>query len=144
MSRPPKEDAKNPAAIVPEDCDGLLLAALERGDLDASVALYEPSAVLFKKSGMLMNGRDEIRVGNAALIALKPTFHVDKIVTTISGDGTLATTRMDATLEGTGADGTPIRSRIHSLEVLRKQADGSWRYVIDDPFGSMRATLENT
>jgi len=126
----------------PEDCDRLLLAALEAGDIETSVSLYEPSAVLFRKSGETMTGYESIRKNNAALIALKPTFHIEQIVTTITGDGTIATTRMKARLEGTQADGKPVNSTIDTLEVLRKQPDGSWRYVIDDPFGSMRAGMD--
>lgn len=141
MAVPSHEVPQTPAARIPEDCSRLLLAALQRGDLDGSVALYEPAAVLFQKSGKVMIGHDAIRAANAALIALKPTFHVERIVATVSGDGTLATTRVDAMLEGTSADGTPIRSTTHTLEVVRKQADGSWRFVIDDPFGGMRATM---
>jgi ketosteroid isomerase-like protein len=125
----------------PEDCDRILLAALEAGDIETSVALYEPTAVLFKKSGETMTGHELIRVNNAALIALKPVFYIEQIVTTLNGDGTIATTRMKARLEGMQADGKPVNSAIHTLEVLRRQHDGSWRYVIDDPFGSMRASM---
>ena len=116
----------------PEDCDRMLLAALQAGDIDTSVALYEPGAALFAKSGEAVVGHEAIRASNAALIALKPIFHIERIVTTISGDGSIATTRMKATLEGTRPDGRPVKSTLHTLEVLRKQADGSWRYVIDD------------
>jgi ketosteroid isomerase-like protein len=126
----------------PEDCNRILLAALEAGDIETSVLLYEPTAVLFKKSGATMTGHDAIRENNAALIALKPTFHIEEIVTTMNGDQTIATTRMKATLAGTKADGAPVSGAISSLEVLRKQQDGSWRYVIDDPFGSMRASMD--
>ena len=89
-----------------------------------------------------MIGHEKIRANNAALIALKPTFHIERIVTTMNGDGSIATTRMKATLEGTRPDGKPVKSAMHTLEVLRLQDDGSWRYVIDDPFGSMRAQME--
>lgn len=130
------------SAREPEDCDRMLLAALQAGDIDASVALYEPGAALFAKSGEVVVGHDAIRASNAALIALKPTFHIERIVTTISGDGGIATTRMKASLEGTRPDGRPVRSALHTLEVLRRQPDGSWRYVIDDPFGSMRDQME--
>jgi ketosteroid isomerase-like protein len=126
----------------PEDCDRMLLAALQAGDIDASVALYEPGAALFAKSGEAVVGHEAIRASNAALIALKPIFHIERIVTTVSGDGTIATTRMKATLEGTRPDGRPVKSALHTLEVLRRQPDGSWRYVIDDPFGSMRDKME--
>jgi len=129
-------------ALAPEDCDRILLAALEAGDIETSVALYEPTAALFGKSGEVMTGHDAIRANNAALIALKPTFHIERIVTTMNGDGNIATTRMKARLEGTRPDGRPVKSAMHTLEVLRRQADGSWRYVIDDPFGSMRAQME--
>ena len=126
----------------PEDCDRLLLAALQSGDIDASVALYEPGAALFAKSGEAVVGHEAIRASNAALIALKPRFHIERIVTTVSGDGSIATTRMKATLEGTRPDGRPVKSALHTLEVVRRQPDGAWRYVIDDPFGSMRDQME--
>ena len=135
-----KPSAKH--ARQPEDCNRLLLAALEAGDIETSVLLYEPTAVLFKKSGETMTGHEAIRKNNAALIALKPTFYIEEIVTTVNGDQTLATTRMKASLKGTKPDGAPVSGAIRSLEVLRKQQDGSWRYVIDDPFGSMRADME--
>jgi ketosteroid isomerase-like protein len=128
-------------AAAPEDCDRILLAALQAGDIETSVALYEPDAALFSKAGEVMIGHEAIRANNAALIALKPTFHIERIVTTMNGDGSIATTRMMARLEGTRADGRPVKSVLHTLEVLRRQDDGSWRYVIDDPFGSMRAQM---
>ena len=128
-------------AFKPEDCNLILLAALEAGDIDTSVNLYEPGAVLLAKSGETMTGHEAIRASNAALIALRPTFTIEEITVTLNGDGTIATTRMKARLEGTRPDGKPVKGEIHTLEVLRRQADGSWRYVIDDPFGSMRAAM---
>lgn len=130
------------AARTPEQCNRILLAALESGDIETSVALYEPTAVLFRKSGQTMTGLEEIRKNNAFLIALKPRFTIEFIKTTLSGDGTLATNRMKASMAGTAADGKKINGEIHTLEVLRKQEDGSWRYIIDDPYGSMRAEME--
>jgi ketosteroid isomerase-like protein len=135
-------EASADGARQPEACNRLLLAALEAGDIETSVLLYEPTAVLFKKSGETMTGHDAIRDNNAALIALKPTFLIEEIVTTLNGDQSIATTRMKASLKGTKADGAPVSGTINSLEVLRKQQDGTWRYVIDDPFGSMRAGMD--
>lgn len=126
----------------PEDCNRILLGALESGDIETSVELYEPSAVLFKKSGQTLTGHEEIRKNNVFLIALKPTFTIEFIKTTFSSDGNLATNRMKAAMSGTNAEGKKIEGLIHTLEVLRKQADGSWRYVIDDPYGSMRSELQ--
>lgn len=125
----------------PDDVSRVLVQALETGDIETSVAVYEASAVLFSKSGRTMTGLDEIRKNNAALIALKPTFDIAFIKFTLSGDGTLATNRMKANLSWKDAEGKLLEASVDTLEVLRKQEDGSWRYIIDDPYGSMRANL---
>ena len=128
-------------ALEPGDCDRILLSAFERGDIKATMALYEPGAVLFRENGEVMTGLEAIGRQNAAIIALKPKFTIDFIHSTLSGDGTLATTRMKCHLAGTAPDGQRINSSVHTLEVLRKQPDGSWKYVIDDPYGSMREIM---
>ena len=37
---------------------------------------------------------------------------------------------------GTGPDGEPVKLAAKSADVLRPQADGSWRMVIDNPWGT--------
>ena len=37
---------------------------------------------------------------------------------------------------GTGPDGKPVKLAAKSADVLRRQADGSWRFVIDNPWGT--------
>ena len=133
----------NKLARTPEDCSRVLVAALESGDIELSVALYETSAVLFKKSGEVMTGLEAIRENNADVIALKPKFTIAFIKATLSGDGTLATNRMKAELAFTKPDGQLMQTNVDTLEVLRKQEDGSWRYIIDDPYGSMRAGMKD-
>lgn len=130
-------------AMQPEDCSRILIAALESGDIETSLAVYETDAILFKKSGEPMNGLDAIRASNAGLIAMKPTFRIEFIKSTISADGTLATNRMKAELSWTDKEGKTKQGSVDTLEVLRRQPDGSWRYVIDDPYGSMRAGMQN-
>ena len=40
------------------------------------------------------------------------------------------------TFAGTGPDGKPVKMAGRSADVLRRQADGSWRFVIDNPWGT--------
>ncbi len=69
------------------------------------------------------------------MLALKPTFKIDEITTTLSGDGTLAVTRMKGSMQGTDANGKRLDNNFSTLEVVRRQKDGTWRFVIDDPYG---------
>ena len=125
-------------AYNPEDCDRILIDAMEKGDIETSVALYEPDAVLLTESGDLMKV-DAIRKHNEEFISMKTKTTIDDIRTVISGDGSLATTRMKCTtVYRDPKSGNQIRLLTNTVEVLRKQPDGTWRFVIDDPFGGTR------
>jgi ketosteroid isomerase-like protein len=39
-------------------------------------------------------------------------------------------------LAGTGPDGQSVTLTAQNADVLRRQADGSWRFVIDNPWGT--------
>jgi ketosteroid isomerase-like protein len=43
-------------------------------------------------------------------------------------------------LSGTGPDGTPVTLGATTAEVARRQADGTWRYVIDNAWGDQATT----
>ncbi len=129
-------------AYKPEDCDRLIVEAVEKGDVESSVALYEPDAVLFKGPDELIKGHDAIRKQNESSIAMKTKFIIHDIKTVMSGDGTIATTRMKITaIDVDPKSGKEMRNLINTLEVVRKQPDGTWRFVIDDPFGGNRANM---
>lgn len=133
-------NAKFIPAYNPEDCDRLLMEAMEKGDIETTIALYEPDAVLFTESGDLMKGRDAIRRHNEEFISLKAKTTIGEIKAVISGDGSIATTRMKCTsvfLDPRSRN--QVRLLTNTLEVVRKQPDGTWRFVIDDPYGGTRA-----
>lgn len=127
-------------AWLPEDCDRILADACERGDLETVLGLYESGAVLHKLNiGGVADTKESIRQEFTDLIALKPKFTIEQITPTVHLDGTLATTRMRCSVDGIASDGTPVHIDFHTLEVVRKQPDGSWKYAIDDPKGSWRS-----
>jgi ketosteroid isomerase-like protein len=39
------------------------------------------------------------------------------------------------TMQATGPDGHPIQLAGHFTDVVRRQADGRWLFVIDNPYG---------
>ena len=122
------------AARRPEELDHLFAQALNAGDLDALLALYEPNAVLAPQPGQVVTGAQSIREALRGFIAIKPTLTMLE-TKTIMQTGEIALNSSKWHLTGTGPDGSPMTMDGHSAEVARRQADGTWRMVIDSPWG---------
>ena len=122
------------AARRPEELDRLFAQALNAGDLDALLALYEPNAALAAQPGQVVTGTQSIREALQGFIAMKPTLTMLE-TKTIMQTGEIALTSSKWHLTGTGPDGSPVTMDGHSAEVSRRQADGTWRIVIDSPWG---------
>jgi len=119
----------------PEECDLLLMKVIESRDLDAAVALYEPEASFVVSSGQVVSGHVAIREVLQGMLDAEMTGKVDAVTVVPSADGTVAITRTKGSTKIPGPDGKPVTTLFHSVEIVRKQPDGTWRFVIDDPTG---------
>jgi ketosteroid isomerase-like protein len=75
-----------------------------------------------------------VRGSLAAFIAMKGTLNlkVDRVLEA----GDLALVAGVWSFTGTGPDGEPVKLTARNADVLRRQSDGSWRFVIDNPWGT--------
>ncbi len=104
------------------------------GDLDATLALYEPNAMLVAEPGKTVQGMAALREALGAFLAMKPKLTPDKSEMLTTSD--LALSLVKWTLNGTGPDGKPLTMTGTSSDVARRQPDGTWRLVIDNPWGT--------
>jgi uncharacterized protein (TIGR02246 family) len=118
----------------PEECDRLFGEYVSAGDLDKVVALYEENASFVQHDGQVVHGHAAIRQVLSRLVALRPKFRLN-VVKVVAGAGDLAIVYNDWGMSATGPDGSPIERTGKAIEVMRRQPDGSWRVVIDDPYG---------
>jgi len=121
------------AAKTPEDLDRLFGEHLNAGALEALVSLYEPDAVLVQQDGSMASGQSAISAALAQFLALKPRIRMH-VVRTIRAGGSLAVLRNDWTATATSPEGDPIEVAGKAIEVVRRQADGNWLFVVDEPF----------
>ena len=108
--------------------------AFNTGDLDATLALYEPNAALVAEPGKTVQGTAALREALGAFLGMKPKLTPDKSELITAGD--LALSLVKWTLNGTGPDGKPLTMTGTSSDVARRQPDGTWRLVIDNPWGT--------
>ncbi len=120
------------SAASSEDLHKLFEQALNSGDLDALVALYAFDGFLVARSGPV-RGISAIRKAIAEYVAMKPTIQLTTRRVVQAGDAALLVA--DWRFHGTAADGGDVATSGTSIEVARRQPDGSWCYLIDLPYG---------
>jgi ketosteroid isomerase-like protein len=118
----------------PEDFHQVYGKTFSAGDLDSIMALYEPTARLIPQPGGPAVTGQAIRDALQGFLALKPTLTVETESAIKTED--IALLRSKWTLTGTGADGKSVTMSHRGTEVIRCQPNGTWRLVIDHPFGA--------
>jgi uncharacterized protein (TIGR02246 family) len=112
-------------ARTPLEIHVLFECAFNTGDVEAILALYEPGAVLVT-GGKPVSGCDGIRDAFTTFLAGGARMKLDTRAVIESGDGL-------AVLHGAWSLGPPLATHGLSTEVVRRQPDGSWMFVIDNP-----------
>jgi uncharacterized protein (TIGR02246 family) len=107
--------------------------AFNRGDLEGMLALYEPDAIMVPEPGEQVTGTEALRAALEGFLAVKGTVSIETHSVVVVND--IALTRGNWTLQGTGADGKPLEMGGENAEVLRRQPDGTWLVIIDNPSG---------
>lgn len=107
---------------------------LNAGDLEGLLGLYEPDAVFVRGPGDHVSGHAALRVELQGFVDTKGqiSFKVRHAVQ----HGDIALLSNEYTLEGTDADGKPFTMSGKTSEVVRRQADGRWLFIIDHPSGA--------
>ena len=116
-------------ATEPAELHTLFEAAVNGKDADALLALYEPEGVAVHLDGTTRTGRDELRTMVAELLSTIEHIEGETRKVLVAGDIALMSAGWRARL--TGPDGGEATGT--TAEVARKQPDGTWRWVVDDP-----------
>jgi ketosteroid isomerase-like protein len=115
-------------AETPEQVATLFMEYLEMGDLDGLVSLYEPNAHFVAAPGLLLVGTVAIRqalqrmIDSGARLRLEPR-NIRRVEDLALVSNIVTETTPDA---------KPIIYT--TTEILRRQPDGGWVHILDDPF----------
>jgi len=115
----------------PEDVDALFAERINAGDVAGVVALYESDAILVMPDGE-QRGSIAIGEGVAALTAAQLRLRMNVVKVVRAGD--IAVLYNDWSGQARDADGAVVAMAGRAIEVVRRQPDGSWRFVFDDPY----------
>lgn len=107
--------------------------AFENKDIDAVMACYEKNATIVFEPEKPVSDSTQLRMMFEEMSKLNPKFTYSGHEVFIAGD--IATHIAPWQMTATAPDGTTIQQSGLSVAILRKQANGQWLMVIDNPHG---------
>jgi uncharacterized protein (TIGR02246 family) len=113
----------------PGDIHERVEAAFNARDADALAALYEPDARMVNPDGSVAIGREAIREIWAGFIGLGGRITMTTRFAVAIGDIALLSNHWSFASEQAKASAS-------TAEVARRQSDGTWLYIIDNPYGA--------
>jgi uncharacterized protein (TIGR02246 family) len=122
------------SAATPEQVLESIVSGINSGDLESLMPLYESEAAFAAEPGSLAHGPSGVREALTGFIAMKGKLDLE--VTRVLEVGDLALVIGVWSFNGTGPDGELMELSARNADVLRRQSDGTWRFVIDNPWGT--------
>ena len=120
--------------MTPEEVLNSVVEGINTGNLDSLMKLYETNACFASQPGQLAKSAETIRQSLRSFIDLNGK--LDLKVKRVLQSSDLALVISEWSVSGTGPDGKLVNMAAKSADVLRQQADGTWRFVIDNPWGT--------
>ena len=118
----------------PEGMAGMLVERFNSGKVSAMMSLYEPEAVLIAKDGRAITGQAgiatelerDLSLGLPLNAKARHVFVADNIAQVV----------LDWSIDGTGPGGEHVHLGGTASDILRRGADGRWRYLLDNNQGT--------
>ena len=122
------------STATPEQVLESIVTGINSGEVDSLMPLYESDAAFVPQPGVLAHGAPGVSEALTGFISMNG--ELDLEVTRVLEVDDLALVIGVWSFDGTGPDGEAVRLQASNADVLRRQTDGSWRFVIDNPWGT--------
>ena len=122
---------------LPTEPEGMAASLIERfnsGKISAMMGLYDPEAVFIADDGRTVTDRAEIAAELERDLRLGLPLEAKARHVFVSGD--IAELVLDWSIDGTGPGGEHVHVGGSASDVVRRGADGFWRYLIDNNQGT--------
>lgn len=121
----------------PEDVARDFERHFNAGDLNSLEKLYSKGGVFVPAPGVQLAEPAQVRGGLQQYLAFKAPINIS--VRHVYRAGDIALIVSDWTLDAKDKDGKPMPLKGSGADVVARQADGTWLYLIDNPNGVAQA-----
>ena len=114
-----------------EDAHATLAAAFNTGCVDTVLSMYDFNGIIVPEPGKPVSGKEKFEEAINAILSIKGTMEINTVYCLQTGDLAVGRSEWNIT------DGNEVKVSAKGIEVMKQQADGTWKIVIDHAFGAL-------
>ncbi|MBI3218733.1 MAG: DUF4440 domain-containing protein [Bacteroidetes bacterium] len=113
-----------------EDAHATLAAAFNTRDLATVLRMYDVTGVMVAEPGKPVSGKEKWEEAIKGILAIEGKMEIKTVYCLQAGDVAVGRSEWNIT------DGKEVKVSAKGIELMKQQADGTWKIVIDHAFGA--------
>ncbi len=113
-----------------EDAHATLAAAFNTGDAATVMSMYDVTGIIVPEPGKPVSGKEKFEEAIKAILSIKGKMEIKTVYCLQTGNFAVGRSEWNIT------DGNEVKISAKGIEVMKQQADGTWKIVIDHAFGA--------
>ena len=114
-----------------EDAHATLAAAFNTGNPATVLSMYDFNGIIVPEPGKPVSGKEKFEEAIKAILSIKGTMEIKTVYCLQAGDIAVGRSEWNIT------DGNEVKISAKGIELMKQQADGTWKIVIDHAFGAL-------
>ena len=114
----------------PQDVHATFAAAFNTGDVNTVMNMYDVTGIIVPEPGKPVSGKEEFKKAIEAILSIKGKMEIKTAYCLQTGD--IAVGRSEWNIK----DGNDIKVSAKGIEVMKQQANGTWKIIVDHAFGA--------
>ena len=113
-----------------QDAHATLAAAFNTGNVATVMSMYDVSGIIVPEPGKPVSGQEKFEEAIKAILSIEGKMEIKTVYCQQTGDIAVGRSEWSIT------DGDEVKISAKGIEVMKQQADGTWKIVIDHAFGA--------
>jgi len=113
-----------------EDAHATLAAAFNTGNPEIVMSMYDTAGIIVPEPEKPVSGAEKFKEAIKAILSIRGKMEIKTVYCLQTGNIAVGRSEWSIT------DGNEVKVSAKGIEVMRQQADGTWKIVIDHAFGA--------
>ena len=118
-----------------QDAHATLAAAFNTGNVATVLGMYDFNGIIVPEPGKTVSGKEKFEEAIKSILSIKGKMEIKTVYCLQTGDLAVGRSEWNIT------DGDEVKVSAKGIEVMKQQADGTWKIVIDHAFGALESLV---